>query len=330
MIKIVNGKNKSLHDLKEEYFELLNPQKNDGRYHMTNSIYGRISRFIRKRRSKNDIYYNYIIANLKELLIGEPTILLKHIRKLKKIVRNNDLNINRINLNLSFIFNYKSFRKGKIAKWLIEELNINTCPYCNRQYIFAIKENDKTKLFCDLDHYFKQSDYPVLSLSFYNLIPSCTSCNSRTKHTKVFSLKTHIHPYLDSFNDILVFSTDIKDSKIFFDDVDNFDIKLVKNKFTKPCDLNYHRAKKTAEDFNLEELYNKHKDIVLELIQKNIIYDDNYVTELYNNYYKIFENKDDVYKMIIGNYVNDTDLSLRPLAKFTKDIAKEFKLLLNY
>jgi hypothetical protein len=329
MIRITNGKNQSLQELKEDYYNLLNPKNKDGKFHATHSIYSKFTGIFKKRSIYNN-YYEYIRSNLHDIITGEPQTLLQHHKRLFKIQNKYNLRKDKLIVDLAIIFNYKSFRNGKIAKWLMEELDLNVCSYCNRQYIFSIKEGDKSKMFCDFDHYFKQEDYPLLSLSFYNLIPCCSSCNSRTKHAKLFSLKSHLHPYLDSFNDIVSFTTKIKDSKIFFKNTDNFSIELIENKFTKPTTLDYKRARKTAEDFKLLPLYNKHKEIVLELIQKNIVYNDSYIYDIYNTYSNIFEDKADVYKMIIGNYVNDSDLNKRPLAKFTKDIAREFKLLLNY
>jgi hypothetical protein len=32
------------------------------------------------------------------------------------------------------------------GSWLAKQLNVNVCPYCNRQYTFTIEENDEKKL----------------------------------------------------------------------------------------------------------------------------------------------------------------------------------------
>lgn len=37
-----------------------------------------------------------------------------------------------------------------------------------------------------------------MSLNIYNLIPCCSICNSSIKGNTLFSLDTHVHPYLDS------------------------------------------------------------------------------------------------------------------------------------
>ena len=328
MIKISSGKNKSINDLKEEFYNLLNPKNKNGLYHKTNSIHGRLLNLINsKKRSIYIKYYNYLSANLKAIITNEPQTLLKHFEKLRKISKKHKLKLQMLNSDLSTVFNYESFRSGKVAKWLIEELDITTCPYCNRQYIFFIREGDKSKLFNDFDHYFTKSKYIILSLSFYNLIPCCSSCNSRTKHATIFSLSNYLHPYFDSFNDILTFSTDIKNSKIFFDNPCDIKIGFVNNILKKPTQDDVKRARKTAAIFRLEPLYNKHKDIIRELLQKNMTYNETYINDLLRNNSKIFKDRADIYKMIIGNYVADNEIHKRPLAKFMKDIANEFKLL---
>ncbi|WP_173474994.1 HNH endonuclease [Fibrobacter succinogenes] len=57
-----------------------------------------------------------------------------------------------------------------------KQLHVDVCPYCGRQYIFTIGDGDGRP---QLDHYFPQSDYPYLSCSLYNFIPSCPQCNQQ-------------------------------------------------------------------------------------------------------------------------------------------------------
>ena len=79
-------------------------------------------------------------------------------------------------------FGYNDFENNALPcngkKWGAYEftklLNIDVCPYCNRQYIFTINNGDGRP---QIDHYYPQSDYPYLSCSIYNFIPSCPQCN---------------------------------------------------------------------------------------------------------------------------------------------------------
>lgn len=70
------------------------------------------------------------------------------------------------------------------------------CPYCNYDSVEHIKSISGSAYTSALDHFHSQTDFPLLCYSFYNLIPSDTNCNSFKKHTKKFSTKYHLHPYL--------------------------------------------------------------------------------------------------------------------------------------
>lgn len=89
-------------------------------------------------------------------------------------------------------FGYSDFEKGRIQnddvdeddeeenkiKWsayeFTRQMNLNVCPYCGRQYIFTISDGDGRP---QIDHYYPQADYPFLSCSLYNFVPSCSQCN---------------------------------------------------------------------------------------------------------------------------------------------------------
>ncbi|PWJ35967.1 hypothetical protein [Fibrobacter succinogenes] len=97
----------------------------------------------------------------------------------------------RVNQVLKEYFGYSDFEKGRIQnddvdkdddenkiKWSAYEftrrMNLDVCPYCGRQYIFTISDGDGRP---QIDHYYPQADYPFLSCSIYNFIPSCPQCN---------------------------------------------------------------------------------------------------------------------------------------------------------
>ncbi|OHD94325.1 MAG: hypothetical protein A2019_06065 [Sulfurimonas sp. GWF2_37_8] len=216
---------------------------------------------------------------------------------------------------------YKNFTTKKVkydAYDLAQSLNVNVCPYCNRNYTFTIKNKHAKSTRPDFDHFYDKDTYPILALSFYNLIPSCMLCNSRLKGTTPFSLETHLHPYQESFNDYAKFKLNIENSSFYYDEK-GFDIEL------KTSDK---RAENIKEAFALEVLYNEHKDIVLELIQKAEIYNDSYIDELMQKYEgTLFKNREDLLRLVTCGYVSDKDLHKRPLSKLIKDISEELKLL---
>jgi hypothetical protein len=88
------------------------------------------------------------------------------------------------------------------------------------------------------------------------------------------------------------------------------------------------KEKGNVEIFHLKDVYNQHKDYVLDLIQKNIIYNDSYIESLFKQFEgTLFKNKEDVMRLLSSNYITEEDLGKRPLAKLTRDISEELGLL---
>jgi hypothetical protein len=155
-----------------------------------------------------------------------------------------------------------------------------------------------------------------LSLSFYNLIPCCSTCN-QIKSNKNNNI---LHPYKDNFNTKAKFHLKIKDINFYYNKK-SLDIELKLNNID---DL---ATKNTIKIFQLNDLYQNHKDIVLELIQKRVIYPDSYIDELAYNYSGLFKNREDLLRLITCGYVEDKDLDKRPLSKLIKDISEELELI---
>ena len=75
---------------------------------------------------------------------------------------------------------------------------------------------------------------------------------------------------------------------------------------------------RSKELFGLEERYNKHLDIVQEIINKKSEYSRSYMDHVKS----LLGLKDDgeVYRYVFGNYMEEKDFEKRPLSKLTKDI----------
>ena len=221
------------------------------------------------------------------------------------------------NFMINLYDNFCNKKKRYDAYDLAESLHVNVCPYCNRNNTFTVhSKNGSTRP--QFDHFYDKAIYPILALSFYNLIPSCPTCNSSIKGRKRFSLTTHIHPYVEGFDDKARFALHVKDSSFYYDEK-GFDLELSSNDA---------KAKKNIKDFALEEIYKNHKDIVLELIQKSIMYNESYIEELMKNYEgTLFKNEEDLLRLIFGGYIADEDLGKRPLSKLTKDILEQLEIV---
>lgn len=289
---------------------------------------------------------------LEEIIISPPSKLEQIISKLEPMIdlAKNQYDSNQlkklskgklnnwIKENLGYIFNYNkginSFinfvdPKGiKIAYLHSEKLNINTCLYCNTNYTFTIRKKD---LNCrpQFDHFYAKGKYPYLAVSFYNLIPSCSLCNSGAlKGSKIFNLKNNLHPFIDSFNSVLRFRTNI-DSVDFITNKTNFTIKLdpIPN-LTKERKALLKRAKKNKKIFALENRYNQHIDMASEIIKKAYVYNNTSIEDIWSefkvNNQSIFKNKGEVKQLVFGNLLDENQYHYRIHSKFVTDIADEF------
>lgn len=132
----------------------------------------------------------------------------------------------------------------------------------------------------------KLSTMKILSvmyiLSFYNLVPSCHICNSNFKAKKEFNITKNIHPYIQGFSSDMVFS--IKPRNINFINGNHSANRI---KFKKGNLSTWNNVKAVFENtstFQLTKLYNMHKDYVDEIIQKSIIYNQDYINSLYQTF----------------------------------------------
>jgi len=205
------------------------------------------------------------------------------------------------------------------AMKLVHDLNMVVCPYCNRNFIN--NTDKKGKRTCDIDHFFPKKVFPFLAISFYNLIPSCKWCNFTKKD------KANTEP-----ENYLINPYDTRDEFIF--DA-KFIVRFLNSKFYYKADaleieFKEHLAPRVAkhiETFDLEDLYKKHKDYALELIQKKYAYSESYIDNLFQQYEgTLFKNREDILRLVTSNFVEEEDLSKRPLSKLTMDIVRQLDL----
>ena len=70
----------------------------------------------------------------------------------------------------------------------------------------------------------------------------------------------------------------------------------------------------------LNDVYQIHTDLVQECIKKSIVFNSDYLEDLCQTYDRLFESKEDLYRIVFGNYKEETEYGKRPLSKLTKDI----------
>ena len=340
MILVKKGKKQKLDELAQQHLKNVLPT-------LTVAIADRLAkkRLIAGERR----FYTFISENnysiLKEIITSKPHRLEELIDEIDgkafgKYSKNGRGGAASTKLGRSIlkVFYYTVWRSlPKTINWIAEEFNTPVCSYCNRQYtstieIEGIGNLKQHKLLFQTDHFYPKVYFPYLALSFYNLVPSCAGCNSGFKSIKKFSIKTYIHPYVDSFHDVYKFTLMGASADDYFFNKDlNFKIKLVpRNPDTillaeKTLNL---KAKNTLDAFQYEAIYKNHKDYVFEIIQKHLMYNNDYIESMYNQYSsKLFSKKEELMVLLLGNYIQEEDLGKRPLAKLTRDIADELGLL---
>lgn len=230
---------------------------------------------------------------------------------------------------LERIFNYDALGTGIVYKKckqgddlsynsfdLIRSLDVSVCPYCNRQYISYIEDEGK-QYKPDLDHFYPRSKYPIFGISFYNLIPSCSYCNSKFKLDLNFTTDSHIHPYQRGFESDAQFKyiIDKHDEKIVF-----------KTELVIENDPD-SKIKNSVQDFRLKKLYELHSDLAEEIFEKALEENDDHFNSLMSVMKDINPNREDFYKFYFGNYAEEKDFEKRPLSKFTRDLVDDLGIL---
>lgn len=231
------------------------------------------------------------------------------LRELSKMAQNDD------KLKEDFINLYAKFAKNDFAKKHIQNLGVKVCPYCNRNYVVNFEKNGKLERTAEFDHFYpkEKEQYPYFAVCIYNLIPCCHTCNHRKSNLS----KKILNPFKESFNDKVKITFNPISHKLYHDE------KEIRLEFISNDD----KAKNHIDIFNLKRLYRQHKDLVVELIQKAYIYNDSHLDELLHKYEgKLFKNKEDLIRLIIGVDYCDENINKRPFNKLMKDIADDLDL----
>ena len=213
-----------------------------------------------------------------------------------------------------------------LNKYIGQELGIICCPYCNRNYISYVFSPKGKIIGPTYDHFFNKKTYKYIALSFFNLIPSCTICNSNLKNAIDFDLTTHLYPYRDDFGKNAFFDFDLKlvdtseEKKIIFrptivlakDISPEDELKLMGGKDKK--------GEGSIKVFRLREIYETHYDTVEEVYQKFSANNPYYAQSIKKNLDLLGVGKEEFYRFHFHNYYDSSDFHRRPLAKLTKDI----------
>lgn len=305
----------------EEWFlygnsKILNVENN---YNLVKEIGKRLKKTRSAKTKDEKRILNFIYKNLGKILIYTPVKL----EKLTKIKNEYFSNIfinskgkkkyTKFHDKLLDAFNYESYRKNKLRD-LACILNIKSCPYCNMSYTLFAEDgpnyNNMDTIF-QFDHFYGKIKYPFLSMSLYNLIPSCAVCNQKKSATP---LSLNFHPYQKGINKQFHFKVENPLPLIFGAKKDKINIDL---ELEKKAEANKTELEDYDKLFDIKLRYSRHRDIVQEVFAK--AYSERYYTSPF------FYFLDPKYRqrLTYGVYMDENEIEKRPMSKFIQDIRKQ-------
>lgn len=213
-------------------------------------------------------------------------------------------------------FNYEGRISGdkEVAYELAKRIGTRTCVYCNRIYSFTVEtENGATVARPDFDHWLPKKEHPLLSMSLYNLIPSCPICNRSIKSQKDFKYGKHVHPYQTDI--VLQF-------RFQYEPAPEGQWKLKLANCTP-------EENETAKMLNTEDVYKPYancevKDI-LDFAYKNT---PEYLLDLRDKVMKAYGgsiSKEHAYRMVFGTEMSASVFNDRPLSKMKRDVLMQLQ-----
>lgn len=248
---------------------------------------------------------DYWWKHIDDILLASPDAMDAQIKKWEKKKNGSIMLLKQ--LSPVFVSYYERISK-KYGRDLVDKLNIKTCPYCNRQFIYTF--NGRALERPELDHFYPKADYPLFCLSFYNLIPSCHSCNHVKSEERI-----GINPYFRAFKRKFVLTDKsgkmLTKSQIY---------KLTKKEIRLKFNGNDIAEEANVNVLGLKDVYNKHTDYVKELIDKSMAYDAHVRKALVESFQGTGYHPRQVYDFVWGRYLMDAEYEDRPLSKLTKDI----------
>jgi len=270
------------------------------------------------RKSEVTRYFDTLInSNIDSILGGTP----EQIDVINRGINEFALPGSDLYKAIKYVFNYSGFidkTKSRYCAYdLALALEMDTCTYCNRNYTNTIITRKGEKLVRpQFDHFFNKDKNPLLALSFYNLIPSCSICNTNIKLEKEFNLFSHIHPYLDDIIHDFSFSYDYSAET-------KSGLKILVM-HSSPSKIG-----KTFEDMSLEIIYNSHIGELKDLLDIRAKFSDKYLAILSKEILTPYNiNQTELYRLAFGAELLEKDFYKRPLSKFKKDILKELNIVI--
>lgn len=224
----------------------------------------------------------------------------------------------KVNLKTKILWalDYKSIRRDFLPEFF-QKIGIKACVYCNSQLTITVDKSIKPpKGKFQADHYYPKSKYPHLSISLYNLYPTCASCN----HSKLDE-KIDFQLYQDSVKESpFAFTIDKNSLSSYLTSKNHQELRILFIDPEAPAKTSFEKK------FHISGIYETQKDLAEEIILRAHIYNEAYKDTLQNSFPELLPDSQILERLLIGNYVEPNDIHKRPMAKFVQDITMDVKL----
>jgi hypothetical protein len=265
-------------------------------------------------------YLRFLELNFKQIVFAKPNEIISFKQTFDTHIDGASMrNYNKVFKNeLLRRLGYVELRKEHYPDHF-KSTGIKACVYCNSQLaITAQTKGNKRYAKFQVDHFLPKAEYPCFSISYFNLFPSCSSCNGR-KSAKTVEFALYSEDPEQLRNSTFKFRLEPKSLSKY---------KLSGNPDDFEITFRGSGYKDYNDAFDILGIYETQKDLVEELVMKSIIYDQTYLQQLKTSFSKLYPRKAPMAsRFFVGNYTKDRDIHKRPLSKFTMDIAKQLKLI---
>lgn len=184
---------------------------------------------------------------------------------------------------------------------LVRETGVTVCPYCNRNYINSRLGGISG---ARLDHFYPRSEYPIFSVSLYNLVPVCGNCN-RVKSDKFGELASPFDETIDWENNIrFTYAPLDTDQKKIIIDAEG-------------------PIKNNVKAMHIDTAYQIHSIEVNELLEKVEMYNDSQFEEFRKVLGEAGLTELEMKHMVFGPEITTERMKTKPLGRMMRDLERE-------
>lgn len=298
------------------------------------TVIDKLLKLINNSNNMESKMLEYFHINLEKIVTAKPEDLEKLNKAFLLAINYNEKDKNHVAQFTRFkermIYYYTNFFQEKwmadgeeinYGRWLSKKIGVSVCPYCNHNYIFTLNDNvNSVYTKPEFDHFYSKSKYPLLSLSLYNLVPSCSVCNK-------IKLKKDItfFPYKNNCAESVKFSINSEGKEnphkwVTGEGKTNLQIKHSYDGIIETSDV----TDTIVVQLGLDKIYNEHIDYVEELLDKVYAYNKDYYDSMINSYNGLNKTQQQIETIIWGAYLDDN--KKRPMSKLTSDILAQLKI----